>query len=81
MFHTDIDSFLDEAVAYSFVYDDADGGLGHVIDDSRFSVVDFHWHTLLHRSICFDVYNVADSGWGAVSFFGIFQVMGAPPKE
>lgn len=62
MFDPDIDSFLDEAVAYSFVDDDPDGGLGYVVDDSSFAVVDFHWHTLLYRSVRFDVYNVADSG-------------------
>ena len=73
MFDSDIDSFLDEAVAYAFVDNHPDGGFGYVVDHSRFAVVDFHWHTLLHRSVCFDVYNVADSGcWGRgelVSFF------------
>lgn len=61
MFDPDIDSFLDEAVAYAFVDDHPDGGFGYVVDHSRFAVVDFHWHALLHRSVCFDVYNVADS--------------------
>lgn len=70
MFDSDIDSFLDEAVAYAFVDDHPDGGFGYVVDHSRFAVVDFHWHTLLHRSVCFDVYNVADSGcWGSLSAF------------
>ena len=61
MLDPDVDSFLDEAVAYSFVDDHPDRRFRYVVDHSRFAVVDFHWHTLLDRSVRFDVYNVADS--------------------
>lgn len=62
MLDPDVDSFLDEAVAYSFINDNPDRRFRYVVDHSRFAVVDFHWHTLLNRSVRFDVYNVADSG-------------------
>lgn len=61
MLDPDVDSFLDEAVAYSFVDNHPDRRFRYVVDHSRFAVVDFHGHTLLDRSVRFDVYNVADS--------------------
>lgn len=60
MFDPDVDSFLDEAVPYSFVDDHPDRRFRYVVDHSRFAVVDFHWHPLLDRSVRLDVYNVAD---------------------
>lgn len=76
MLDPDVDSFLDEAVAYSFVDNHADRRFRYVVDHSRFAVVDFHWHTLLDRSVRFDVYNVADSAdylaarlWSAYFFY------------
>jgi len=66
MLDPDVDSFLDEAVAYSFVDNHPDRRFRYVVDHSRFAVVDFHGHTLLDRSVRFDVYNVADSVFSEV---------------
>lgn len=92
MFDPDVDSFLDETVAYSFVDDHADRRFRYVVDHSRFAVVDFHGHTLLDRSVRFDVYNVADSALFSahcqlffLPFFWIpftqVPISGAPPRE
>lgn len=73
MLDPDVDSFLDETVAYSFVDDHPDSRFRYVVDHSRFAVVDFHWHTLLDRSVRFNVYNVADSGPTVSFFFSSFS--------
>ena len=59
MFDADIDALLDVFVADLLVEDDADGGLGHVVDDAGFAVVDFEWHaawvgqfSLVHFLMC-----------------------------
>lgn len=46
MLDPDVDSLLDVPIADSFVDDDPDRGLGNVIDDSSFAVVDFVRHAV-----------------------------------
>ena len=43
MFCTDVDAFLEIAVADLLVEDDAKARFRHVIDDARLAVVDFVW--------------------------------------
>ena len=61
MLDADVDPLFEIAVANLLVDDDADGGLGHVVDNARLAVVDFVGHAFLHRAVGFDVDDVADS--------------------
>ena len=62
MLDADIDSLLDVSITDSLVYDDADGGFGHIINDTGFAMVDFVGHAFLDGSVGFDVDDVSDSG-------------------
>lgn len=44
MLDADINALLDISVAHLLVEDDADGRLGHVVDDAGFAMVDFIGH-------------------------------------
>jgi hypothetical protein len=57
----DVDALLEVAVADLLVKDDADGRLGHVVDDAGLAVVDFVDHALLDCAVVLDVYDVADT--------------------
>lgn len=60
MLDADIDSLLDVPVADSLVDYDTHCGLGDIIDDAGFAVVDFMGHAFLDGSVCFDINNVPD---------------------
>jgi hypothetical protein len=45
--NTDVDALLEVSVADLSIQDDADSGLGHIVDDTSLSVVDLVRHTLL----------------------------------
>ena len=44
MFDADVDPFFNVPISHALVDDDPDGGFGHVVDDTRFTVIDFVWH-------------------------------------
>ena len=46
MLDAHVHALLDVPVAHLFVEDDADGGLGDVVDDAGLAVVDFVGHAL-----------------------------------
>lgn len=57
----DVDALLDVAVADLSVEDDADCGLGHIVDDTSLAVVDFVW---------LDVSQRCSTKWAATAVFG-----------
>jgi hypothetical protein len=71
---TDVDALLHVAVADLLVEDDADGRLGHVVDDARLAVVDFVHHTLLHGAVVLDVHDVADTVGFPVRLLSVLSV-------
>lgn len=60
MLDPQIHALLDVPIADFLVEDDADGGLGDVVDDAGFAVVDFVRHAFLHGAVVLDVHDVAD---------------------
>lgn len=67
MLDAHVDALLHELVADTLVHDDADGGLGHVVDDARLAVVDLVGHALLHGAVGDDIDNVTDTAGVLVS--------------
>lgn len=60
MFHSDVYSLLDVSVTDFLVDDDADGGLGYVVDDTSLSVVNLEWHTLLYGTVGSDINDITN---------------------
>lgn len=51
MLDTNVDTLLDVSVSNTLVDDDSDRGLGHVVNNAGFAMVDLVWHAN-DRSAC-----------------------------
>jgi len=60
VFDAEVDTLLDVTVADLLVEDDADSGLGNVVDDAGFAVVDLVRHALLNCTVTDYIHNVSD---------------------
>jgi hypothetical protein len=60
VFDAEVDTLLDVTVADLLVQDDANSGLGNVVDDASLAVVDLVRHTLLDCTVTDYIYDVPD---------------------
>lgn len=78
---SEVDSLLHESVANNLVDDDANSGLGHVVDDSSSAVVELVGHTLLDGTVGSDVNNVSNLVGLQVDGHGDSSVLLEVPRE
>ena len=50
MLDADVDPLLNVSVAHALVYNYPHCGLGDVVDDAGFAVVDFMWHAVYYQN-------------------------------
>ena len=50
MLNADVDPLLNVSIANALVYNDPYCGLGDVVDDAGFAVVDFMWHAAYYQN-------------------------------